>query len=120
MWVAKVNKRVFNKIELKRGVRPVISHVGRTSGKTYQTPLDAHRIDGGFIFFLNYGSGSDWVRNIMAAGSASLSAEGEEYPLVSPRLLTKDEAQRLLPGDTKMPPDIMKVTEFLQMDIAEA
>ena len=27
-WVAKVNKRTFNKLELKRGKRPVLTHAG--------------------------------------------------------------------------------------------
>lgn len=42
-----VNKRVFNPLELRLGVRPVLTHVGRTSGTTYRTPLDAHPVDGG-------------------------------------------------------------------------
>ncbi len=29
-WIAQVNKRLFNKVELKRGVRPVLTHVGTT------------------------------------------------------------------------------------------
>ncbi len=117
MWVAQVNKRLFNKLELKRGKRPVLTHVGRSSGKTYQVPLDAHRVDGGFIFILMYGSSSDWVQNVLAAGTASLEVGGEEFDLASPRLVTKDVAWAQLPGTTKAPPKRLNVTEFLQMDI---
>lgn len=46
-WVAKVNKRVFNPREIRRGNRPVLTHIGRSSGKIFQTPLDAHAVDGG-------------------------------------------------------------------------
>jgi deazaflavin-dependent oxidoreductase (nitroreductase family) len=116
-WLAQINKRVFNKMELKRGVRPVLTHVGRSSGKTYHTPLDAHPVENGFIFILNYGSASDWVKNIMASGSAHLKARGEEFDLVSPRLVTKDEAWQQLAETTKPIPDYMNVTEYLQMDI---
>ena len=77
LWFGHVNKRVFNKRELNKGVRPVITHVGRTSGTTYQTPLDATPVHGGYMFVLMYGSGSDWVKNVLAAGSASLSIDGE-------------------------------------------
>ena len=54
-WLANFNKRTFNKLELKRGVRPALTHVGRSSGQVYHTPLDAHRVEGGFIFIMNYG-----------------------------------------------------------------
>jgi deazaflavin-dependent oxidoreductase (nitroreductase family) len=117
MWVAQINKRFFNKMELKRGVRPVLTHVGRSSGKTYHTPLDAHRIDNGFIFILNYGSGSDWVQNALAAGTATLNVGGEEFDLVSPKVISKDIAWQLLPSTTKAVPGFLNVTEYLQMDI---
>ena len=115
-WVARVNKRVFNKLELKRGNRPVLTHVGRVSGKTYRTPLDAHPVDGGYVFILMYGSGSDWVRNVLAAGSARLQLGDEEIDLASPRLITKDEAWQQVPSDTKAPPSFLRVTEYLRMD----
>jgi hypothetical protein len=55
-WVAKINKRLFNPMEIRRGKRPVITHSGRSSGKTYHTPLDAHRTEDGFVFILMYTS----------------------------------------------------------------
>ena len=68
LWWGKVNKRVFNPIELRRGKRPTLTHIGRKSGKEYVTPLDAHEIDDGFLFVLVYGSQCDWVQNILASG----------------------------------------------------
>ena len=117
-FVALVNRRIFNPAELKRGVRPVLMHVGRSSGKTYRTPLDAHRIEGGYIFVLMYGSDSDWVLNSLASGTAKRAIDGDEFDLVSPRLISKDEARQLLSEMTKEPPNFLKVTEYLQMDIA--
>ena len=87
MWVAQINKRVFNKMELKRGKRPVLTHKGRSSGTTYRTPLDAHRANDSFIFILMYGSDSDWVRNVMASGSAGLKIMNDSWDLVTPRLI---------------------------------
>ena len=75
-WVAHVNRRVVNKAELKRGVRPLLTHVGRSSGKTYQVPLDAHPVDNGYLFIPLYGSGSDWVKNVLATGTARLNPNG--------------------------------------------
>ncbi len=84
-WWTRINKRVFNPAELRRGKRPVLSHVGRTSGATYRTPLDAHAVDGGYVFILVYGSRSDWVRNSMAAGHARLTVDGKDVDLAAPR-----------------------------------
>jgi deazaflavin-dependent oxidoreductase (nitroreductase family) len=117
MWVARVNRRVFNPMELRRGKRPVLRHTGRSSGKTYRTPLDAHPVAGGYIFILMYGSDSDWVRNILAAGAATLEKDGEVFELVSPRLISKEDAWQLLAAQTKEPPRFLRVTEYLQMDV---
>lgn len=118
MWVAQINKRVFNPRELKKGKRPVLTHIGRSSGKTYQTPLDSHPVDDGYVFIVMYGSGSDWVRNVLAAGAARLSVGAEQYDLVMPRIISKESALRLMSADTKAPANILNVTDYLRMDIA--
>ncbi|MGI9657918.1 MAG: nitroreductase family deazaflavin-dependent oxidoreductase [Gaiellaceae bacterium] len=118
VWLAKINKRVFNPREIRRGARPVLTHVGRTSGATYRTPLEAYRVGDSYMFILMYGSNSDWVRNILAAGTANLRVDGREVELVSPRLVPKDVAWPQLPANAP-PPDFLRVTEALQMDVRE-
>ncbi len=113
--LAHLNKRFLNPKELKKGGRPVLTHVGRSSGKTFETPLDAHPVDGGFIFFPLYGSESDWVKNILTAKAARLTIEGRLVDLVSPRLITRDVALAQIPSN-KRPPGILRIGEFLQMD----
>ena len=117
MWVAQINKRVLNPLELRRGVRPVLTHVGRSSGKTYRTPLDAHPVDGGYIIIVMYGPDSDWVQNVLAAGAAALEIDGDAFELMSPRLVSKEDAWQLLSTTTKASPDYLRVTEYLQMDL---
>jgi len=116
-WLAKVNRRVFNPIEIRRGVRPVLVHVGRSSGSTYRTPLDAHPVPDGYVFIPNYGSRSDWVRNVLAAGAADLAIDGEEIELGSPRMVRKGDIWALLPAGTKTPPGIKEGSELLRMDL---
>jgi hypothetical protein len=82
------------------------------------TPLDAHPVDGGYIFILVYGSKSDWVQNIMASGSATLARNGEIIELANPRVISNDVAVPQLPEGTKVPGGLIAVNEFLQMDIA--
>lgn len=117
-WWAQINKRAFNPRVLERGVRPVLTHVGRTSGKTYRTPLDAHPVDAGYLFILVYGSESDWVRNVLTAGHARLTIDGEEVELATPRLVDEDEAWQALPDTVKRPPRFLRIIEYLRMDLA--
>lgn len=118
LWWGKINKRVFNPIELRRGKRPTLTHVGRSSGKEYVTPLDAHPVEGGYMFILVYGSKSDWVQNILASGTATLTKGGDTLELANPRVVSPDVALPLLGADVKVPSGLIKIEEFLQMDLA--
>jgi deazaflavin-dependent oxidoreductase (nitroreductase family) len=117
-WWGQINKRVFNPLELWRGQRPVLTHVGRTSGRTYRTPLDAHPVDGGYVFILVYGPESDWVQNALATGQARLAIDGEEIDLTNPRLINEAEAWRALPDTVKRPPGFLRIRDYLRMDHA--
>ncbi|MCJ7725036.1 MAG: nitroreductase family deazaflavin-dependent oxidoreductase [Acidimicrobiia bacterium] len=117
-WLARINKRVFNPLEIKRGARPVLIHVGRSSGREYLTPLDAHPIDGGYLFIPMYGPRTDWVRNAMAAGVARLRIDGREIDLQSPRLVKKGIAWPQLPVETRTPPGITAESDLLCMDVS--
>ena len=77
----------------------VIHHVGRTSGNPYATPITPARVDDGFVVALPYGSGTQWVRNVLAVGSAVLVLDGERHEVTSPEVvpiastrLARDEA----------------------------
>ncbi|MEV0825766.1 nitroreductase family deazaflavin-dependent oxidoreductase [Nonomuraea rubra] len=118
LWWGHVNKRVFNPLTLARGKSPVLVHVGRVSGATYSTPLDAHPVEGGYLFVLVYGSRSDWVRNILASGTARLLVDGEEVELTAPRVVGRQEAFQALADDVTRPPKVLRITEFLRMDLA--
>ncbi|NNF55235.1 MAG: nitroreductase family deazaflavin-dependent oxidoreductase, partial [Acidimicrobiales bacterium] len=98
--------------------RPVLIHEGRTSGRTYETPLDAHAVDGGYIFIVNYGARSDWVKNILAAGRATLRLGAQEIELSMPRLLTEDEALSQMPPTAKPMPGFLNINEYLHMHAA--
>lgn len=117
-WFATLNKHTFNKRELAKGKRPVLTHVGRSSGATYRTPLDAHPVEDGYLFILVYGSESDWVQNILARGSASLTVGEESISLVKPQVIGPDEAWRRLPEATKRPASFLNIDEFLVMETA--
>ena len=116
-WWARMNKYTFNPAELKKGKRPVIIHVGRTSGREHQTPLDAHRVEGGYLFVPVYGVDSDWVRNVLTAGSARLRVDGAEVSLTRPRLIDEATAFELLAEGTERPPKWLKLDQDLLTDL---
>lgn len=117
LWWGKINKHVFNPRALESGRWKVIHHVGRSSGRDYRTPLDAYEVDGTYLFILVYGSKADWVQNILSSGRASLEADSGLVELRHPRLIDEDKARGLLDGIAKPPSGLLKVHEFLQMDI---
>ena len=114
--MARVNKRVFNPMELKRGKRPVLRHVGRKSGSRFRTPLDAFPTDNGYLFILVYGTRSDWVQNILTSGSAVLELEGNEIPLVNPAVVDRETAEKLVSDSVELPVSFMNIPQCLAMD----
>ncbi|MFI5715460.1 nitroreductase family deazaflavin-dependent oxidoreductase [Nocardia sp. NPDC051750] len=68
----------------------VLEHTGRKSGNSYRTPVLAFIESGAFVVPLNYGTESDWVRNIEAAGAAGVVHRGKRYRLTDPRVLPAD------------------------------
>ncbi len=57
----------------------LIQHVGRKSGKPYETPIIVARIDDGFVIELTYGPEVDWYKNVKAAGGCNILWHGHEY-----------------------------------------
>jgi deazaflavin-dependent oxidoreductase (nitroreductase family) len=65
----------------------VVQHVGRTTGRRYETPVVATEIDGGYAIALPYGPTTDWLKNVLAAGSATLRFRGAVHDLREPRIV---------------------------------
>jgi deazaflavin-dependent oxidoreductase (nitroreductase family) len=59
----------------------LIRHVGRKSGRTYETPLLLARVADGFVAELTYGENVDWYRNVAHAGRCTVVVNGREYQI---------------------------------------
>ena len=68
----------------------VVHHVGRTSGRAYETPVVATPSAGGFVVALPYGEKTDWLQNVLAAGSATIVLDGTTHDVVAPRVVAMD------------------------------
>jgi len=57
----------------------LVKHVGRKSGKPYETPIIVQPIEGGFVIELTYGPEVDWYRNVVAANGCRILYHGTEH-----------------------------------------
>jgi deazaflavin-dependent oxidoreductase (nitroreductase family) len=65
----------------------VVHHVGRTSGRSYSTPIGAVPTDDGFVIALPYGLSADWMKNLLATGSATITHDGSTYDVDRPEVV---------------------------------
>ena len=90
---------------------------GRTSGKTYRTPMNAFRRGDHYLFALTYGSDVQWVKNVLAAGGCEMVTMGRTVRLTEPEVFV-DPRRREMPALVRFVLGLMRVTEFLRMRIA--
>jgi len=120
--LARFNKRVTNRITPRvAGWAPgfaIIEHVGRKSGRTYRTPVNAFREGDTLTFALTYGPESEWVRNVLAASGCRARMRRATLTLTEPRLV-HDEERRRVPALVRLALRTMKVDYFLEVKVAE-
>ena len=96
-----VNRVFTNRLmgPLARFVPPlaIVHHVGRKSGKRYQTPVVAFQSATGFVVPMTYGRDVDWGRNLIAAGGGAVEQFGRRHELRNPRIVGIAEAFPHLP-----------------------
>ena len=96
------NKHVTNRIlrrfaSSSRGPFAVIYHVGRRSGKPYETTIMVWPLGDGFVIALTYGESVDWYRNILAAGLGTLLWHGSVYAVGKPEPIDVETALPAFP-----------------------
>jgi deazaflavin-dependent oxidoreductase (nitroreductase family) len=98
--VAKFNRRITNPLAVRFGgwapLNGTLEHVGRKSGKTYQTPLNIFETADGFVVPIGYGLESHWVQNALAGGPLTVHKAGRTIPVVAARIVSKADAEPLV------------------------
>jgi deazaflavin-dependent oxidoreductase (nitroreductase family) len=100
--VRKFNRAVSNPRQMESAgtvgaYASVIRHSGRTSGRPYETPVGAVATDDGFVIALPYGSQADWLKNVLASGSATIVDEGQTYRVDQPEIIPMEAAATHFP-----------------------
>jgi deazaflavin-dependent oxidoreductase (nitroreductase family) len=93
----------------------VLTHRGRTSGRTYRTPINVFRRGEHYFFFLTYGSDVQWVKNVLVAGVCSIETRGRVVELIEPELITDPELRPAPPHVRFIERRIAGVTQYLRM-----
>src|SRR5438874_9113670 len=79
----------------------VIEHRGRRSGKDFRTPVVVRPTDDGFIVPMPWGEGTDWYRNVRAAGGCVIRWKGRDYAMTGPEILDAGSAQAAFSGSQR-------------------
>jgi deazaflavin-dependent oxidoreductase (nitroreductase family) len=87
-----MSKKVMNPMQMRFAGTPgayasIVRHRGRISGAEYATPVGVVADGDAFLVALPYGARAQWLRNVLAAGSATLVHEGTTYQVDRPELI---------------------------------
>jgi deazaflavin-dependent oxidoreductase (nitroreductase family) len=94
------NPRVMRTAGTSETETAVIQHVGRKSGRTYETPIDIIETATGLLIALPYGERADWTRNVLTTGTATVLMQGERVAVDRPTIVATDDVAALIPRRT--------------------
>ncbi len=119
----RVNRAVLNPRQLASAGKPgayasVVRHTGRSSGHLYETPVGAVRTEDGFVVALVYGSDADWVKNVLASGSASIVHEGSELAVDQPEVVPLERVADAFSAADRRNMRVFGVRECLRVSAA--
>ncbi|AEG45457.1 nitroreductase family deazaflavin-dependent oxidoreductase [Isoptericola variabilis] len=124
-FVRRLGRDRFNKRTLTTAGRPgasnhVVRHVGRRSGKPYRTPVTLTASQNGWLVMLPYGTTPDWLRNVLAAGEASVEVDGQVHRVVEPRVVGRADVAHLLSASDRVVGRLFGVDQCLVLHRAPA
>jgi len=91
----------------------IVRHVGRVTGQEYETPVQAVSTDDGFAMALPYGPNTDWLKNVVAAGSATIVHDGSSHRVERPEVVRMSDAASLFSAKDQRTHRLFHVDECL-------
>jgi len=88
--------RVFVKLPL--GPFAILRHIGRHSGKPYETVIWVWLLGDSFVIALTYGPQVDWYRNLSAAGGGEVLWHKRVYGVGKPEPINLETALPAFPA----------------------
>jgi deazaflavin-dependent oxidoreductase (nitroreductase family) len=114
------NKRYFNRLVhtfagVSRTPFALIRHVGRRSGKPYETPIIVMPQGHSFVIALTYGPQVDWYRNVQSAGQATLLWHNQEFRLKQPETIAAQTGLSAFPTPFRQILGMLGTRDFVRM-----
>lgn len=93
----------------------VIRHRGRTTGRTYETPVWAVPAEDGFVIAIVYGSRTDWLKNVLASGAAAIVHDGDTYAVGQPEIVLMESVRAYFPARIQRTQRLVRVDRCLRV-----
>ena len=87
----------------------IVTHVGRRSGRRHRTPVNFFRHGDRYAIALTYGTGAQWVRNVMVAGGCEVETRGRRIRLSAPEIVRD-------PAGAPVPAPIRPILRLIRSD----
>ena len=114
------HRAVGNPLQMRSAGAPgryasVLRHQGRTTGRTYETPVWAVPTEDGFVIAIVYGSRTDWLKNVLASGAAAIVLDGATYAVDQPEIVPMDSARAYFPARIRRTQRLVRVDRCLRV-----
>ncbi|HEU4332441.1 MAG TPA: nitroreductase family deazaflavin-dependent oxidoreductase [Lapillicoccus sp.] len=97
----------------------VVEHVGRKSGRAYEVPVALIASPTQFVICLPFGRGTNWARNVVAAGGCDIRWKGGTHHVTSPRVVGREVALPLANRFERFMIPRLGFSDFLLLDRVE-
>ncbi len=98
----------------------VVHHRGRRSGRAYAIPIAIRASDDAFTIPLPWGTETQWLRNVQAAGGCTIRWRGIDHTATAPRMIGAEEAIPAFHPVQRMILRVGGVGSFLRLSRTEA
>jgi deazaflavin-dependent oxidoreductase (nitroreductase family) len=104
LWTLKhtLNRLTTRIARSRHGPFALVRHVGRRSGRQYETPVILARVPEGFVAELTYGPDVDWYKNVTAAGHCTVLHHGREYEVDRISNYPADQGRAAFPAPARL------------------
>lgn len=120
--LGRFNRRVTNRVLGPMVARlpwfGILEHTGRRSGRAYRTPVMLFGSGTQRVIAMTYGPDTDWARNVVAAGGATVVQRGRLVRLREPTIV-HDPSRRLVPRPIRLVLRLIGAADFLVLTAAD-
>jgi deazaflavin-dependent oxidoreductase (nitroreductase family) len=104
----------------RSGPFALVRHVGRRSGKTYETPIIVTTLGPDIVIELTYGDQVDWYKNVQAAGGCTILWHRREYVIDGLQPLPPEQGRAAYPAPARLILRLLHRRDFVRLHVASS